>query len=149
MIRRRTPLRARKPWRRKPSKAKRRSAGRPGRPVDMGKRWRQRAQEIRERDSGACRHCGHAVGMKQGPVDHLIPRRLFQKDEDANFSENLCTLCGRCHRTKTHEVEPALYSGNVQRFRRFLQVVSWSGPIPSEERITTALLRVTEALRKA
>ena len=113
----------------------------------MGKGWRARALKVRTRDSGACRHCGRAVGLTKGPVDHLIPRRLFRSEAKANAPENLATLCGRCHAIKTHEVEPALYRGDVQRFRRFLEIVSWSGPIPSSEQIAAALLRVTDAMR--
>lgn len=116
----------------------------------MGKRWRELARKIRERDAYGCRHCGQAVGVKltSGHVDHLIPRRLFVKGEDANFQDNLCTLCGRCHAIKTHEIEPSLYSGEAQRFQRFLEVVSWSGPIPRAHLLAIAFSRAAAALRR-
>lgn len=114
----------------------------------MGTRWRDVARRIRERDSGACRHCGASVGLGAGPIDHLIPRRLFRNGEDPNFPENLALLCTRCHAVKTHTIEPGLYEGKYQdRYRRFLEIVGRSGPIPGFYQLAIALGRVAEALR--
>lgn len=54
-----------------------------------------------ERDHYQCRLCGASVTSASCEVDHLRPIRYFKRPVDANFLENLWTLCIPCHLEKT------------------------------------------------
>lgn len=73
-----------------------------------GPRWKQLAAAIRERDGYRCRRCG--APAEHGPVDHLIPWRMWQLrhlegSPEANDKRNLALLCLDCHGVKTSTVE--------------------------------------------
>ncbi len=123
---------------------------RPGRPVDYGKRWRARAAAARARDSYACRICGHAIGVKGGHVDHIVPRRLLGRSRaEIEDPTNLALLCQEHHAHKTQTIEPLLYGGrNLQPFHRYLETLARTGPVPSAELIGRALERAAAALRR-
>jgi HNH endonuclease len=115
----------------------------------MGLRWSARRAAVLARDSG-CRRCGTPRWEEEAwPIDHLIPRRLFPlTGDDAHAVTNLALLCASCHAFKTHVVEPAFYQGDVQTFRRFLEVVGQSGPIPSEADLARAYTVLTDLIRQ-
>ena len=141
-LRRRTPLK-RGPWhRRHPLEV------RPGQVAGYGPGWRLLCRRIRERDGYHCRHCGWPAPT--GPIDHLLPRRLFasRRDPDRDREDGLALLCDFCHGIKTSLVEPALYRADYLSFHRFLLTVSHSGPIPPTEVVAAALDRLV-ALRRA
>ncbi len=68
-----------------------------------GSNWQRERQRAVERDRYRCQDCG----MKQREhvdkygkrldVHHIIPISEFETPENANFPENLITLCRECH----------------------------------------------------
>jgi group II intron reverse transcriptase/maturase len=54
-----------------------------------------------ERDGGRCCMCGEPVTPATCVVDHVRPVRFFKRPVEANYLENLWTLCIRCHQEKT------------------------------------------------
>ena len=63
-------------------------------PNDYGKAWDALTKQIRERDGNHCRSCGIAGELE---VHHIIPFRKFADANEANQSDNLISLCPRCH----------------------------------------------------
>ncbi len=63
--------------------------------------WKERAQEIRDRDT-VCRHCGKTPTENGRALDvhHRIPYRISQD----NSHSNLIALCKSCHKTADHEL---------------------------------------------
>lgn len=141
---RRTPLR-RTPFRRRP-RERRARLERPGVTPSMPPGWRALCRTIRARDGDTCRRCGVVVLSGPGPVDHVIPRRLFPDGASASAPENLAHLCEPCHGVKTGRIEPALYRGDVQAFEAHLLILARSGPIPPGPTIQAAYGRLASLL---
>lgn len=57
--------------------------------------------EIMQRDGYICQMCEKAVESHTAEVDHIKPVRRFKRAVDANYPENLWTLCEECHKQKT------------------------------------------------
>lgn len=71
-----------------------------GHPEFYGKNWKQKRKKTLKRDSYKCQMCG-TTPKKLGhdlDVHHIKPIRIFDEPEDANFLENLITVCRECHR---------------------------------------------------
>ena len=66
-------------------------------PNDYGIDWKSIRREVRERDGKMCRHCGLSENGNQHHVHHKVPFRLFENRDQANLSDNLITLCPKCH----------------------------------------------------
>lgn len=117
-------------------------AMRPGQPGGYGPGWRLLCRRIQLRDRSTCRHCGWIAA--DGQVDHLLPRRLFatRRDPDRDRLDNLCWLCPSCHARKTSVIEPALFAADYSTFRRFLDTVGITGPIPDPDFVGRALARL-------
>jgi len=56
---------------------------------------------VLERDGYTCKVCHLAVTNATANVDHVRPVKAFKRPVDANFLENLWTLCIPCHKRKT------------------------------------------------
>jgi group II intron reverse transcriptase/maturase len=56
---------------------------------------------VLRRDGYVCQLCDKQLTSKEAHVDHIKPVRRFKKPVDANFAENLWTLCIECHAEKT------------------------------------------------
>jgi group II intron reverse transcriptase/maturase len=54
-----------------------------------------------ERDGGRCCMCGKPITLATCEVDHRRAVRFFKRPVDANFLDNLWTLCIPCHQEKT------------------------------------------------
>lgn len=70
---------------------------------EYGPRWNQVRRNILKRDRYECQSCAksyndelHDIGTGLH-VHHIIPLREFDDPEEANFPENLITLCKSCH----------------------------------------------------
>jgi 5-methylcytosine-specific restriction endonuclease McrA len=63
------------------------------------KQWEHVRDAVYARDMATCQSCGNVVQDRK-IIDHIIPRRLCSHQE-ALDSNNLWTLCGRCHYRKT------------------------------------------------
>lgn len=73
-------------------------------PPDYGPQWNTIQQAIRQRDGYKCGHCGAAESGKSFDVHHIRPLRFFENIRQANDSQNLITLCPRCHRLAEEQV---------------------------------------------
>ncbi|MUV87015.1 hypothetical protein GJ631_10660 [Natronomonas sp. CBA1123] len=76
-----------------------------GGPAQYGKGWNEaKKREVRSRDGYECQSCGmdqtehiDVYGRKLD-VHHIVPARQFDTDDASkNDSDNLVTLCQRCH----------------------------------------------------
>jgi group II intron reverse transcriptase/maturase len=63
--------------------------------------WTDLRLRVIDRDGGRCRLCQAPVAADQCQVDHLRPVASFKRPVDANYLENLWTLCIACHQKKT------------------------------------------------
>lgn len=61
--------------------------------------WQRVRDYVYSRDMATCQACGNVVTNRK-IIDHVVPRRLCSA-EQALDSNNLWTLCGRCHYRKT------------------------------------------------
>jgi DEAD/DEAH box helicase domain-containing protein len=72
-------------------------------PNDYGPDWPKLRERVRTRDGYRCQVCGKPEGGKQHDVHHKIPFRTFRDEhghilrEQANWMENMVTLCPECH----------------------------------------------------
>lgn len=76
-------------------------AWRGGREQYYGVNWNNIAEQIRKRDKFQCVRCNLPQTMltKKLHVHHIKPLRDFNRDfQKANVSENLVSLCPRCHK---------------------------------------------------
>lgn len=64
-----------------------------GRARYKGKGWKEISVSVIARD-GKCADCGSATDLD---VHHIIPQRFWLDRDEANKSDNLVTLCSRCH----------------------------------------------------
>lgn len=136
----RSPLR-RGPWRRKKAHAGvARLADTPKLPKD----WTVRRDYILWRDDRHCRYCGEFAGAS-ATVDHIVPRQVAP-DSLRDEHTNLATLCAR-HAGCKVEVERALFAGDAYPLRRWLRVLCFTGPVPSEAQCEAAWTRVRAWLR--
>lgn len=68
-----------------------------------GTNWKEMRAKTLERDRYRCQSCGDSINELRSDnstglhVHHIVPVREFQEPEDANFLENLITLCPSCH----------------------------------------------------
>ena len=74
-------------------------------PSDYGKDWPKLTASIRARDKFQCAHCGQKENGKAFEVHHIQPFRSFADKEQANQSDNLITLCPRCHKLAEQQVK--------------------------------------------
>jgi hypothetical protein len=58
---------------------------------------------VLERDGYRCRLCKEPVTEQTAQVDHLRPVCSFKRPVDANYLDNLWTLCIPCHKWKTEQ----------------------------------------------
>jgi len=71
--------------------------------VEYGEDWKKSRQLVLERDGYECQICGQTQEEhlneygRDLDVHHIIPKRRFDTDEQANQAENLITLCRGCH----------------------------------------------------
>lgn len=63
------------------------------------RQWQRVRDAVYARDMAVCQVCGNVVTNRK-IIDHVVPRRLCSVQE-ALDSNNLWTLCGRCHYRKT------------------------------------------------
>ena len=88
-----------------------------------GRKWRDLAAEIRERDGQICVRCGEPEPpgtTKSLNVDHILPARLFLDcPEAADNPINLASLCTSCHAVKTHRYEPRILRGDLLAIDEF------------------------------
>lgn len=66
----------------------------------FGTNWYQIRKRVLKRDNNKCLKCG-AEECEDGTgleVHHIKPRREFENPEDANYLDNLVTLCDKHHR---------------------------------------------------
>jgi transposase len=75
-----------------------------GGPRYYGSNWESKRSAAIDRDSGECQVCGmgrerhREMYGRDIEVHHIRPIRLFDKPENANFLENLITLCKKHHK---------------------------------------------------
>lgn len=63
-----------------------------------GKSWRRLRREARQRDHYTCQRCQKVmVAGKMPDVHHIQPVSTFDDPEEANFLENMISLCHPCH----------------------------------------------------
>jgi 5-methylcytosine-specific restriction endonuclease McrA len=63
-----------------------------------GKAWAEVRKRVLVRDNFQCRHCGRVCGGKgEAHVDHIVPKRLRDSDDEAGLQ----VLCAKCHARKT------------------------------------------------
>lgn len=80
---------------------------------NYGSNWKEQRSKAIERDRYTCQSCGgHINELRDGQttgleVHHIVPIREFDEPEDANFQENLITLCSSCHH-KAEGSKPAV-----------------------------------------
>jgi len=60
-----------------------------------GPRWKERREEVLQRDNYKCQSCGSKSNLH---VHHIIPFYKFDDYEEANTLPNLITLCNSCHK---------------------------------------------------
>lgn len=75
--------------------------------------WKTVRDYVYARDLATCQVCGNIVTNRK-IVDHIIPRRFAQKQ--ALDTDNLWTLCYRCHyrKTKLEQLIAAKPNGNTK-----------------------------------
>lgn len=73
------------------------------------KQWQQTRNYVINRDHYICQVCGEPVNDRK-IIDHIVPRRI-DKSLELN-TDNLWTLCYRCHRIKTLKEEQIINSPN-------------------------------------
>ena len=64
-------------------------------------------EEVWNKYDKHCAYCGNVLLYKQMQVDHLVPKRLYHKnDKTKNNIENLMPSCRRCnHYKRCHSLE--------------------------------------------
>jgi len=73
------------------------------RPDHYGRNWEEQRHAALVRDRWRCQDCGleqqdHVEQYGRSlHMHHIRPIRSFETPEDANFLENLITLCQDCH----------------------------------------------------
>lgn len=75
-----------------------------------GSNWRKMREKTLERDNYVCVVCGRGEDVlgRQPDVHHIIPLREFKEPEDANYLDNLVTLCNKHHMMVEHGEEDLL-----------------------------------------
>jgi len=63
--------------------------------------WLDIRLTVLERDGYRCQQCGDPVTSDTAQVDHIRGVRHFKRPVNANYPENLWTLCVPCHKEKT------------------------------------------------
>jgi 5-methylcytosine-specific restriction endonuclease McrA len=65
----------------------------------QSKYWNGVRKEIRDRDDYECQECGTPESKLNRELDvhHKIPWTNFDEPKDADYSENLVSLCASCH----------------------------------------------------
>jgi len=88
--------------------------------LHYGSNWKRMRAKAVERDRYRCQSCGDSINelrseeMSGLHVHHIVPIRQFEEPEDANFLENLITLCPSCHSDvegSMPQVDPETLSG--------------------------------------
>ena len=142
---RRSPLRAKTPWRRKRKPESGIPAPRPGELAANPKGWKLIQDVIRLRDR-CCRRCGmdfrYDGGKFAGVIDHAIPRRLLpapMRDQP----ENLALLCPTCHGSGKTLVEDRLFTrGECLALEEWIRRLAATGPVPTREMLELAYQRL-------
>lgn len=68
-----------------------------GKEVYYGANWRKMRQRALERDNNLCLLCGKSGEQQSLHVHHIKPLKTFDEPEDANYLDNLVSLCPSCH----------------------------------------------------
>jgi hypothetical protein len=74
---------------------------------------------ILARDGYVCQRCNKRVTSDEAHIDHIKPVRRFKRPVDANYSDNLWTLCIECHKEKTkydRQMESRVRGDSLARF---------------------------------
>ena len=50
---------------------------------------------------GRCVYCHKSVAFDELSIDHIRPQSLFEKERDADVTENLCLSCQPCNSSKS------------------------------------------------
>lgn len=66
-------------------------------PNEYGPDWSNLRETILQRDKNTCQICGKSGDVNPLHVHHKKPLRSFSSFEKANQTDNLITLCFRCH----------------------------------------------------
>ena len=138
---RRSPLRAKTPWRRTVKPKSGIPAPRPGELAADPKGWKLVQDVIRLRDR-CCRRCGFDLrsdgGKIAGVIDHAIPRRLLpapMRDQP----ENLALLCPTCHGSAKALVEDRLFErADCLALEEWIRGVATTGPVPTRDMLELA-----------
>ena len=69
--------------------------------------WEKLRKEIRERDNNECQICGSGYKLNVHHIFYATP-----DDENNNSSDNLVTLCGKCH-YRIHRIGLSFQNGKV------------------------------------
>jgi predicted restriction endonuclease len=56
---------------------------------------------VLQRDNYKCKNCGNAITTQTSQADHIKPVKSFASFEQANYIDNMQTLCLDCHKSKT------------------------------------------------
>lgn len=80
-------------------------------------RCKHQKEKAYERDIHVCQKCGKKVDGKKSKygIHHILPRRLFKSDEEANSLDNLMTLCSVCHAEAEKLVPEILFELYVKK----------------------------------
>jgi endogenous inhibitor of DNA gyrase (YacG/DUF329 family) len=57
--------------------------------------WRNIRDKVIDRDGGRCIVCNSNTNLH---VHHIIPVRIFDRENDAHYMQNAVTVCASCHR---------------------------------------------------
>ena len=58
--------------------------------------------QVLQRDNYKCKNCGNTVTAQTSQADHIKPVKSFASFEQANYIDNMQTLCLDCHNSKTY-----------------------------------------------
>lgn len=82
--------------------------------------WTRQSRKIREMDGYECVSCGMISEEQQDefgtelPVHHIIPKQFLEAEENKHATENLVTLCSRCHKEWEHLTPRELFKRAVE-----------------------------------
>ena len=55
------------------------------------------------RDNSTCQYCNTKLPLKKTTIDHIIPKSLFDKKENAHTWQNVVIACSKCNTKKANK----------------------------------------------